>query len=156
MMPSGPWVGPRCHCKYDAPPRTVVMMSMSGAFDASTSAVVTPRPARPSGVRDSVRPNRVCVRLSIPLVIYLHDSTLLRRDDCGDDRGGVPAGTSNSVELGGAPVHHAPRDRDPAPGHQDLLYGTPGGSGLSLHRSGSVAGCGLGRGSQSFRKFRCA
>ena len=55
--PSSPCVGPRCHCRYDALPRAVITMSMSGAFDASTSAVVVPRPARPSGVRASVSAN---------------------------------------------------------------------------------------------------
>ena len=40
-------------------------MSMSGALDARIRAAVVPRPARASGVRDSVAPNNVCVMLSI-------------------------------------------------------------------------------------------
>ena len=64
-MPSGPCVGPRCHADSATAPPAVVTMSMSGAFEARTSAAVVPRPARASGVRASVSAKSVWVRLSI-------------------------------------------------------------------------------------------
>src|SRR5262245_5733466 len=115
-------------------------MSMSGAFDAMTSAVVTPRPARPSGVRASVRPKSVWVRLSIPLVIYLHDSTRFRGARVYGDRGAAAAGACVGLELGGAPLHHAARDRAAACRNQAVLRRAPRRDRLSLDRSGSVAG----------------
>src|SRR5262249_23295300 len=63
-MPGRPCVGPRCHSRYFAEPPAVAMMSMSGAFDARTNAIVEARPPRPSGVPGNVRPNKLCVRLS--------------------------------------------------------------------------------------------
>ena len=58
---------PRCQDRYFAAPPAVVTISMSGAFDASSRAAVVPRPARASGVRDSVNAKSVCVRLSMLL-----------------------------------------------------------------------------------------
>src|SRR3954452_16583499 len=55
---------PRCHSRYFTAPPAVARMSTSGAFEASTSAAVVPRPARASGVRASVAPNSEWVRLS--------------------------------------------------------------------------------------------
>ena len=46
-------------------PPAVITMSVSGALEARMSAAVVPRPARPSGVRPSVAPKSVWVRLSI-------------------------------------------------------------------------------------------
>src|SRR4051812_33673860 len=63
-IPIGPCVMPRCHSRYFTAPPAVARMSTSGAFDASTSAAVVPRPARASGVRASVAPDSAWGRLS--------------------------------------------------------------------------------------------
>src|SRR5262245_10771569 len=52
--------------------------SISGAFDARTSAAVVPRPARPRRVRASVRANSVWVTLSIDYSVAVVDADVSR------------------------------------------------------------------------------
>src|SRR5436305_2972089 len=108
-------------------------MSMSGAFDASTSAVVTPRPDRPSGVRASVSPNSVCVRLSMALVIYLHVSKGFGGTPRRRGRVGAIDGARLGVEC--TPRDHAASDRYPASRNQIVFCLASRRTRLSLDRS---------------------
>ena len=112
-------------------------MSMSGAFEARTSAAVVPRPARASGVRASVAPNSEWVRLSkcrnIPACEKRPSSPRRARG-----RALVPA-PAFAWGAVGASLHHGARDRSAAAGDQAVLRALPRRARAARQRSRSVA-----------------
>ena len=100
-------------------------ISMSGAFDARTSAAVVPRPARASGVRASVSANSVCVRLSMSVGRRRPAHPRLRRNIGECEKPSSPCARSCSSR---------PRPRPPPRGVSPDIATSCGGRSISCRR----------------------